>query len=177
MRFTFLTAIVLSLFSACDWNGGLSVQTPNLIPATDDMVCERHPNAVIVAERHSTSDNPCEAGAKIQAIAYECGLVTDTAAFVQNSFKMEVEKAREKCDEFCSDQSRACTGFFSPPGDCGLKSPPNLSSDFGKNVIHGPKNCKGQAFNYCSIYHASFFATGDRSLFENMRENCQCRKK
>jgi hypothetical protein len=173
-----LTIMVgLLCLTSCEWFDSNSSQTPNLIPATDDMICEREPSASLVGETVSTTKNPCEASAKIQAIAYECGNVTESDSFVQNAFKLNIEKARERCNEFCKDQDSSCEGDFSQPSDCGLKSAANVALSFGKNNIHCPLTCKGQAFNYCSIYHGSFFAVSDRSLFKDMKANCQCRMK
>ncbi len=147
---------------------------PNLIPSTDDILCEHHP--VFLAGEEITNRDTCQASAKIQAIAYECGYPSDTLNFTQRSLKENIQRAQEHCDNFCKKVSRQCHGYLIAPSDCGLKSPPGKALDFGVKEIHCPKQCKGQAFNYCSLYHASFFQTSDRSLFNGMPNNCECRK-
>lgn len=151
-------------------------ETPNLIPATHEIMCGRQATAYVV-DQSTSSTGTCSASAKIQAITYECGLAKDTTAFTQNGLKENIEKARAKCTEFCESQGSSCTGYFNAPSQCGLKSPAAKALAFGKEVANCPKHCKGQAFNYCSIYHANFLATSDPSLFQGMSANCTCRRK
>lgn len=141
----------------------------------DEILCERAPTAHLVAEIKPSiyAKNPCNASAKIQAIAYECGNPIDTFRVTQGFHKLNVKKAREKCAEFCASISPACKPKFIEPSNCGFTIPTNRAIETGKNVVGCPKHCKGQAFNYCSIYHANFFST-DPELFKDKPANCYC---
>ena len=150
---------------------------PNVAHASDkDLLCERHPTAYLVAEIESENSDPCAATAKIQAIAYECGLPENTSAFIQNSLEDNIKVAQTKCDSYCASISPKCSGYMDHPAVCGSRTPANRAVDVGKNVIHCPDHCKGQAFNYCSIYWGNFFSA-DPSLFKKSKPNCHCRKK
>ena len=171
-----LLIFIILCSQACTHGDSDEAKVPNVIPTTDDMICERVPTAYVVGETISGPKSKCQASAKILAIAYECGEASNTLHFTTESLKVNITKAKEKCDDFCADIDSSCEGVLNVPYTCGLVSPQTISLDVGKNVIHCPKHCKGQAFNYCSIYQGDFFST-DRSLFTAMKENCNCRKK
>ena len=150
---------------------------PNLIPLNGDMPCEREPTAYVVGEKYNENvKKTCIATAKIQAIAYECGHEDDTLEFTDQALKDNIKQAQLKCNAFCKKLDESCVGVLTAPSRCGLVSPPGMSLEFGKKTMQCPKRCKGQAFNYCSIYQANFFATADRSLFASAKENCTCKK-
>jgi hypothetical protein len=177
MKILFAPFILISLASnlACTPS---EPEKPNVLPASNDMVCERAPTAYLVGEKPASPGDECGAAAKIQAIAYECGEQTNTMTFTQQALQGNIEKAQAKCNEFCKNQGGgSCAGVLTQQYECGLKSPPQKSLPVGQNVIHCPSRCRGQAFNYCSLYQGDFFATSDRSLFKDMHENCFCRKK
>ena len=144
----------------------------------DEILCDRDPTAYLVGEEKSGIDanNPCRAKAKIQAIAYECGETIDTYANTQKFFRLNVKKAQKKCEEYCGDLSSKCTGKLQSQTNCGFSIPTNRALETGKNIVKCPKHCRGQAFNYCSLYHSNFFAT-EPSLFKNSAYNCECKKK
>ena len=148
---------------------------PNLIPKDDDMKCESSPTTSVVGEKTS-DENTCYASAKIQAIAYECGSLSDTESFERKALTNNIKAAQEACEEFCKKQG-ACEGVFTAPSECGLKTSPQNSVDYGKDVVHCPKRCKGKAFNYCSLYHGPFFTSTNHDLFKSSPENCKCVKK
>lgn len=145
---------------------------------SEEILCERVPTAYLVDETRpsSNSANPCAATAKIQAIAYECGNTMNTYTTVQRFLKDNIRKAKEKCRAFCESVNKKCTGHLSDQTSCGFTVPTNRALDAGKNVVHCPAHCKGQAFNYCSLYHANYFSV-DKELFEDKPMNCYCQKK
>ena len=141
-----------------------------------DLLCEQSAQAHLVGKTPSPTNDPCDATAKIQAIAYECGDPSDTYTFTEHALETDIEKAQVQCDRFCRDQSKKCVGSLDKPFHCGLSTPTNRALSVGKHLIGCPKHCKGQAFNYCSLYHGNFFGT-DPSLFKGMKPNCHCRHK
>jgi hypothetical protein len=143
-----------------------------------EILCERSPTAYLVGETKegTSADNPCRASAKIQAIAYECGESIDTYPYSQRAFKANIEKAKKKCQDFCEDVDSRCVGRIQDQPGCGFTIPTHRAVDTGKNIVKCPKHCKGQAFNYCSLYHANFFAT-DPQLFKDKSFNCICKRK
>lgn len=149
-----------------------------LASQADEILCERAPTAYLVTEikPSQNSKSICNASAKIQAIAYECGDASQTFQVTQEFHKANVKKAREKCEEFCKSVSPTCRGKFQEPSSCGFTIPSSRATDTGINVVGCPKHCKGQAFNYCSIYHANFFST-DPDLFKDKPANCYCLKR
>lgn len=173
-HFLMLLLASISLLSSCDFLNAEDGSKSNVIPVADELRCERLPYATLVDRTLSKSSDPCDASSKIQAIAYECGSPEDTDSFQRKAFELNVEKSKSLCDQFCRQQGRSCRGVFESASDCGLKTPPSRALDFGKNVMKCPTKCKGQAFNYCSIYHGNFLATDDPQLFKNARSNCRC---
>ena len=145
---------------------------------TDEILCDRAPTAYLVGESRPRkgASNPCGASAKIQAIAYQCGDATNTYAQTQQFLKDNIHKARERCDQFCESVSSQCTGHIADQTSCGFTVPANRALETGKNIVHCPKHCKGQAFNYCSLYHGNFFAV-DSELFKDAVANCYCQRK
>jgi hypothetical protein len=141
-----------------------------------DLLCEQHSQAHLVGKIPSPTKDPCDAQAKIQAIAYECGVATDTYEFTQDALAKNIDKAKTMCEDYCEKQSGKCTGVLDKPFSCGLSTPSNRALDVGTNMIGCPKHCKGQAFNYCSLYHGNFFGTSS-ALFTGMAPNCHCRRK
>ena len=144
----------------------------------DEILCERKPTAYLVGESKPipTEKSPCSATAKIQAIAYECGETMDTLSSTIQFLKDNKKKAREKCIQFCEEYNPVCTGRTVDQTTCGFSIPTNRALDAGINVAKCPKHCKGQAFNYCSLYHANFFAV-DPALFTSKAANCICYKR
>ena len=145
---------------------------------TGEILCERTPNVFIVGEAlpSAKSENPCAGSAKIQGIGYECGDTMNTYTSTQKFLKENIRKAKLKCTEFCESISTQCAGHLSEQTSCGFTVPTNRALDAGRNVVHCPKHCKGQAFNYCSLYHANYFSV-DKEQFINKPANCYCQKK
>jgi len=144
--------------------------------AENQMLCARAPTAYVVGKTPGFSLDPCTASAKIQAIAYECGSEEDTLVFQGNALEANKKKAQEKCEEYCKGLDDSCTGQMDWIGQCGLKTEAGKALSAGKNIVHCHQECKGQAFNYCSIYHGNFLGTGE-VIFKKMKENCHCRHK
>jgi hypothetical protein len=145
----------------------------------DVILCDRDPTAYLVGKSTEGVNpvEPCRAQAKIQAIAYECGSENNTHPITKKFLKLNIAKAMEKCDSFCNDLSPLCKGKLQDQISCGFTIPTARALDVGLNIVKCPKHCKkGQAFNYCSLYHANFFAT-EESLFKKMPYNCFCKRK
>ncbi len=146
----------------------------------DDILCERMPTAEIVGKVKSDNkelENPCSmANAKIQAITYECGNVQDTYRKTQEFFRSDIKAAKDKCDDYCKEVSPKCRGTLRTGPECGLSIPTTKALAVGREVAKCPKHCKGQAFTYCSLYHANFFSY-DSDQFVKEAPNCFCEKR
>ncbi len=144
----------------------------------NEILCERIPTAYLVDQTlpNNPEQSPCAASAKIQGIGYDCGDAMYTFMHTQEYLKEENRRAREKCSQFCKSLNSKCTSHFTEQASCGFTIPTNRALDVGKKVVHCPKHCKGQAFNYCSLYHGNFFDV-NTELFEKMQPNCLCQKK
>lgn len=160
---------ILILFSAC-------TRTQETEPSKGlSMLCDRS-YAEVVGKKLSTSSDPCDASAKIQAISYECGVPEDSFAFRQKAAEINSKEAEKICEDFCRDLSSKCRGTFTRESQCGFTVPTQRELDVGRKIIQCPSSCKGQAFHYCSIYHGSYFGL-EPSLFTGARSNCTCSKK
>ena len=144
----------------------------------DEILCNRAPTVYIVGENRPSafSENPCRGSAKIQGIAYECGNTMDTYTSTQKFFKENMRKAKAKCTEWCESISNRCTGHMGEQTSCGISIPTNRALETGRDVVRCPKNCKGQAFNYCSLYRGNYFSV-EKELFKNLSPNCFCQRK
>jgi len=145
----------------------------------DDILCERVPTAVVIEKipPKAKSDNPCaSASAKIQASAYECGNPNDVHVKTEEYLRADIHDAERKCEEFCKEIAPSCKAVLTKPTECALSIPSSKAIAVGREVVKCPKHCKGQAFMYCSLYHANFFSY-DKELFKDLSPNCHCEKR
>jgi hypothetical protein len=150
----------------------------SLLSFADDILCENAPTAQLVEEIHpprAATSNPCGGHqAKIQGSAYECGSANDVFINTTRFYKGIVEQTKKKCDEYCEEIDKSCKGRLQIPSDCALSIPSTRAIEVGAKVVNCPKHCaKGQAFSYCSLYHANFFSK-DPELFKGKSPNCIC---
>ncbi len=150
----------------------------SLLARADDILCENAPTALIVEEIHpprAATSNPCGGHeAKIQGSAYECGSANDVYLKTMGFYKGIVELAKQKCENFCRDINPVCKGRLQVPSTCAFSIPSTKAIEVGAKVVHCPKHCqKGQAFSYCSLYHAHYFSK-DPDLFKGKAPNCIC---
>jgi hypothetical protein len=121
----------------------------------------------------SNEKDPCVGSVIIQGISYECGKPTDTSSKVQNFLKKLTDRAREKCDDFCKERAKGCRGKFTSSDQCGYTIPEEKALDYGKTLGKCSPKCGGQAFIYCSIYHAETLSYHE-DFFQGKTPNCYC---
>lgn len=137
------------------------------------MLCSREPYAAVVGKTYSSTRNVCDASAKIQSIAYECGVPEESYDFKTKNIKGNFRAALRACKDFCEDIDSDCGGQLSEAFTCGFSIPVEKEVTVGREIIDCPSRCRGQAFHYCSIYHGSYFGF-DEQLFKKMPDNCSC---
>ena len=150
----------------------------SLLAGADDILCANAPTALVVEEIHpprAATSNPCGGHqAKIQGSAYECGSANDVYLNTTRFYEGIVEKAKQKCEEFCQGLNPVCKGRLQVPSTCALSIPSTRAIEVGEKIVQCPKDCpKGRAFSYCSLYHANFFSK-DPTLFKGKTPNCIC---
>ena len=141
----------------------------------DDYIQCRRDTEVRTLLEKSTGKDACLGSAIIQGISYECGKASDTNVKVQEFLQKLSAKAREKCEDFCKGRAKGCRGVFTAPDQCGFTVPENKALEYGQTLGKCNPKCGGQAFIYCSIYHAETLRYHEE-FFEDKTPNCYCER-
>jgi hypothetical protein len=160
------SAVVLALISFWSFGVTLALAKPQR------SVCKRTPEMTEV-DPHFYSKDPCVGNVKIQGIAFKCGQLGELTRLNNWHLREFQVKGQKRCEDFCKKRSPGCRGIFRRPSTCGWKVPANIAVKVGRETAGCHSKCEGEAFIYCSIYHASYLRI-DPSQFRDKVPNCSC---
>jgi hypothetical protein len=153
----------------------LSISYLQAADSFDDYIQCRRDTEVRTLLPKSNGLDPCIGSVVIQGIAYECGKQADTNRLVQEFLQKLTAKAKERCEDFCKDRAKGCHGKFTSPDQCGFTVPEDRALEYGKTLGKCNPKCGGQAFIYCSIYHAETLRYHEE-FFQDKTPNCYCER-
>lgn len=159
-----LFLVLLSLFSILQAEDSL-----------DQYIQCRRDTEVRVLLPKSMGKDPCSASAVVQGISYECGKLTGMVNKVNDFFEKLNKTAKSRCEDFCEERAKGCKGKFVAASKCGFTIPEEGALEYGKTLGKCSPKCSGQAFIYCSIYHAETLRYHEEFL-QNKTPNCYCEK-
>lgn len=136
--------------------------------------CRRDAEVRAILPQFNQKD-PCSGSVLIQGISYECGVPVGINGKVQDFLKKLTAKAKGKCEEFCNDRAHGCHGKLTPPDQCGFTIPEDGALEYGRTLGKCSPKCDGQAFIYCSIYHAETLRYHEE-FFQGKTPNCHCER-
>lgn len=114
----------------------------------------------------------CKGSAVVQALIWECSTLGAVSAKLDAFRRQVAQVGAEECAKHCRRYGKKCRGKFDVPSRCGLETDSGEAAAAGRQ-FGCRKDCGGQAFIFCSIYHAGY-RLQDPSLMANARPNCHC---
>ncbi|MBI3542931.1 MAG: hypothetical protein HY075_06640 [Deltaproteobacteria bacterium] len=147
--------------------------------ASSDVLCHRDAEITPVNPSFTNPDDACDGTVLLQGISYKCSSIDEYAAKQREFLHDLVSNGKEYCQDYCRKRGKKgapCRGIFDEPTKCGWTLPREEAEKFGRDKATCGSSCEGQAFIYCSIYHASFL-TVDPKFFADFHPNCRCERK